>query len=472
MNFEGQANTNGNVWGCSKGVWVSQHRSAGNNNASATSLRFYSWDGHCTYASHLAPTFADGTLVIDGSLGSCFALSADEKFLALRGTDKNVMLFDVAWNDSTPTLTYKGDMHNEWAGEFDILQMNWDYAGNLIASGNAGLAVIAVPKEDNHCITPANHANRIINGELPFDHCLYDPASSTLTTWFTNTSWVEETASTAVLDSVGDILVSIAEPKNARWQAQVKLNTGLDLDPTKLYSLTFALQSNVVIPNVTVRMFERAIMLTDSTIQLAANEELTFFADSIEGIEGNGTLVFDFGFAPANALIAITDIAICEVGDKPKVIYPSLYEIGDNQGWKPAEAIELTAKEENVFEGTFTFTAATSWFAFIIRKPASNDDWTFTNSTSNRLGGATNNQLVTDGTVADLAWGEFSLTVAPGTYTITVDLDALTATVKKEDTALDNLNGSNAPAVKFIRDGKLFIRKDGHTYNTAGILVE
>ena len=469
MNFEGQANTNGNVWGCTKGVWVSQHRSAGNNNNSATSLRFYSWDGHCTYASHLAPTFADGTLVIDGSLGSCFALSPDEKFLALRGTDKNVMLFDVAWNDSTPTLTYKGDMHNEWSGEFDILQMNWDYAGNLIASGNAGLAVIAVPKENNRCITPANQANRIVNGELPFDHCLYDPAEATLTTWFTNTAWVEETASTAALDSVGDILVSIAETKNARWQAQVKLHTGLDLDPTKLYSLTFTLQSNVVIPGVTIRMFEQAIMLTDSTIQLAANQELTFFADSIPGLEGDGTLVFDFGFAPANALIAITDIAICENGDKPKVIYPNLYEIGDNQGWKPAEAIPLTPKAENVFEGTFTFTAATSWFAFIIERPASNDDWTFTNS--HRLGGATNNQLVADGSVADLAWGELSLTVAPGTYTITVDLDALTATVHKEDTGLDNLQ-SDTKAVKFIRDGKLFIRRDGHTYTAAGVLVE
>lgn len=173
INFAGQANTNGNVWGCTHGVWVSQHRSAGNNNASATSLRFYTWDGECTFASHLEPKNPDETLVIDGSLGSCFALSPDESFLALRGTDKNILLFDVVWNESTPTLIYKGEMKNNFTADYDLLQMNWDYAGNLIASGNAGVLVIAVPKEENRCVTPA--VGKIVNGELPviYEH-LYE----------------------------------------------------------------------------------------------------------------------------------------------------------------------------------------------------------------------------------------------------------------------------------------------------------
>ena len=468
MTFEGQLNTNGNVWGCTKGVWVSQHRSAGNNNSAATSLRFYSWDGHCTFASHLAPTFADGTLVIDGSLGSCFALSADEHFLALRGTDKNIMLFDVAWNDSTPTLTYKGDMHNEWSGDFDILQMNWDYAGNLIASGNAGLAVIAVPKEGNHCITPANKANRIVNGELPFDHCLYNPAEATLTTWFTNTNWIEETNSSAALDEQGDILVSIAEAKNARWQAQVKLATGLDLDPTKLYSLTFTLQSNVVIPGVTVRMFEQAVMFTDSTINLAANEEYTFFADSIEGMAGDGVLVFDFGFAPAEALIAITDIAICEAGDKPVVIYDNLYEIGNNQNWTPAEGIPMTKKEQNVFEGTFSFTeTGMTYFSFTTVLSA---DWDYVNA--NRFGPLTSDQEVQPGTVDIFSNGNAFKLNATGTYTFTVDLNNMTLTIVKEETGLSTVNSQLSTVKKFYRDGHIFIQKDGHIYNANGILVE
>ena len=466
MTFAGQANTNGNVWGCSKGVWVSQHRSAGNNNGSATSLRFYSWDGNCTFASHEQPTFPDGTLVIDGSLGSCFALSPDESFLALRGTDKNIMLFDVVWNDSTPTLIYKGEMKNDLTADYALLQMNWDYAGNLIASGDAGLQVIAVPKEGNRCITPANAKNVIINGEEPFDHCLYDPSASTLSTWFTNTSWVEETNSTAQLDSVGDILVNIAEDKNQHWQAQVKLNTGLNLDEDKIYSLTFSMESNQAISGVAVKMFERAIMLQDSTLNLSANEEYTFFVDSIAGVAGDGTLVFDFGFATAGTTIKVYDIAICENGDKPKVIYENLYEIGDNQGWNTTQAIEMTKKEENVFEGVFVFTASTSYFAFTT---VLSDSWDVVNA--NRFGGAINNELVADGSVANLAAGELCLTIAPGTYTITVDLNAMTATVHKEDTGLEGIEGENN-AVKFYRDGHIFIRKDGHVYNTAGVMVE
>lgn len=466
INFEGQANTNGNVWGCTKGVWVSQHRSAGNNNASATSLRFYSWDGHCTFASHLEPTFPDGTLVIDGSLGSCFALSDDEKFLALRGTDKNIQLFDVAWNDSTPTLTYKGDFKNELAGEFDLLQMNWDYAGNLIASGNAGLVIIAVPKEGNRCFTPASEQNKLINGKLPFDHCLYEPAEATLSTWFTTTAWIEETNSTATLDSLGDIHVNIVDAKNERWQAQVKLNTGLDLDENKLYSLTFSVKASANIPGVTVRMFEGAVIFTDSTINLNANEEVTYFADSIDGKAGNGVLVFDFGFSPANTTIDITDIAICEVGDKPHVVYEHLYELGDNQSWNPAAGVELTAKSENVFEGTFTFntTYEYGYFTFVTEL---NSSWDVVNA--HRFGPVTADELVTIGDV-NLFSSDKSFKIANGTYVFTVDLNSMKLTIAP-GTGLDNISDEHR-AVKFLRNGQIFIRKDGHTYNAAGILVE
>ena len=473
MNFEGQANTNGNVWGCSKGVWVSQHRSAGNNNNSATSLRFYSWDGHCTFASHLQPTFPDGTLVIDGSLGSCFALSPSEDFLALRGTDKNIMLFDVAWNDSTPTLTYKGDFKNELAGDFDLLQMNWDYAGNLIASGNAGVLVIAVPKEENRCITPANAANKIINGELPFDHCLYNPAVATLSTNFFTPTWQADTLSTAVLDSKGDIDVLIVGAKTERWMAQVKLNTGLDLSEDKLYSLEFKISTNVAISNATVRMFDRAVMLTDSALNIAENITLQFAATGIEGVSGDGTLVFDFGFAPDGAAIKIFDIAICETGDKPKPVYEHLYEIGDNQGWKPAEGVEMTKvvpadapAPYNVFQGDFSFNQSSGYgyFAFITELSA---DWEVVNA--HRFGPEAADQLVTPGEVS-ISANDHAFKIANGTYTFTVDLDEKKLTIVLIS-GLDEIEGQNQ-VEKFIRDGKLFIRKNGHVYNVSGVMVE
>ncbi|MBQ0034617.1 MAG: carboxypeptidase regulatory-like domain-containing protein, partial [Bacteroidales bacterium] len=160
ITFAGQANTNGNVWGCSHGVWVSQHRSAGNNNASATSLRFYTWDGECTYASHQAPVDAFDQLIIEGSLGSVFALSPDEKTIILNGVDNDFLVFDIKWTDNTPALVLKYRYKHSYNttsdnNHYEILQMNWDYAGNLIASGGAGVIALAAPKEINKCTTPA-----------------------------------------------------------------------------------------------------------------------------------------------------------------------------------------------------------------------------------------------------------------------------------------------------------------------------
>ena len=473
INFEGQANTNGNVWGCSKGVWVSQHRSAGNNNNSATSLRFYSWDGHCTFASHLQPTFPDGTLIIDGSLGSCFALSDDESFLALRGTDKNIQLFDVAWNDSTPTLTYKGDFKNELAGEFDLLQMNWDYAGNLIASGNAGLLVIAVPKEENRCFTPASWANRIINGEEPFDHCLYNPGAATLSTNFFTPAWQADTLSTATLDHNGDIQVHIVGDKSERWLAQVKLNTGLDLSEDKLYSLEFKLSANKSVNNITVRMFDRAIMLTDSTLNVSAGFVTRYAISGLAGVAGNGTLVFDFGFAQDGSEVTISDIAICEVGDKPKPVYEHLYEIGDNQGWKPENGVEMTkvvpadaVAPYNVFQGDFLFNQGSGYgyFAFITEL---SDNWEVVNQ--HRFGPAAADQLVTPGDV-EIFGNDHAFKIANGKYTFIVDLDEMKLTIELIS-GLDEIEGLDK-VEKFIRNGQLFIRKNGHVYNVSGVMVE
>ena len=473
IKFEGQLNTHGNVWGCSQGVWVSQHRSAGNNNSAATSLRFYTWNGDCTYKSYEAPKDEIGSLIIDGSLGSCFALSPDEKFLALRGTDSNIQLFDVVWTGSTPTLVYKGEMKNSLSSEHALDQLNWDYAGNLIGSGDAGVVVIAVPKAGNTCETPARSEFKLYNGEVPFDHCLFDPATSTLATKFFNASWEEETASTAVYnDTTGNIVVNINQTKTERWQAQVKLNTGLSLDEKTLYSLSFKMKANVGVEKVTVRMFENAVMLNDSNINLAAGEEFVYFADSLVGMESTGILTFDLGLAPQDAVIEIYDIAICEAGEIPVPIYDFLYEIGDNQDWKLTKAIELSWLDDNLFEGTFVFTQPTSYFAFITEKPASDDDWTFVKQ--HRFGGAINNELITDGAVVDLAkqtTDDLNLTAAPGTYTITVDLTEMTATIRKEDTGLENLNGETQ-VEKFFRNGHIFIRKDGHVYNLSGMLVE
>ena len=114
-----------------------------------------------------------------------------------------------------------------------------------------------------------------------------------------------------------------------------------------------------------------------------------------------------------------------------------LYEIGDNQpnrSWDPVNSNEMVMVEPNVFEGTFTFTnnpndGNPSYFAFTTVRPAT-EDWT--NVNSHRYGGAAAN-LVTDGSVQELTYGgEYSLTIAPGTYKFRVDLNENPAKVYVE----------------------------------------
>jgi hypothetical protein len=150
-------------------------------------------------------------------------------------------------------------------------------------------------------------------------------------------------------------------------------------------------------------------------------------------------------------------------------VVDQLFEIGDNQGWHPAQAIEMTNKSENVFEGTFEFTGETSYFAFITVKPET-DDWTVTNA--NRFGGATNNELIADGGTYNLAMGELCLTAAQGKYTITVDMTAKTASVVKEtEDGLENINGENN-VQKVIENGHVYIIRDGVRYTATGARVE
>lgn len=172
---------------------------------------------------------------------------------------------------------------------------------------------------------------------------------------------------------------------------------------------------------------------------------------------------------------AATDVAgiltITKLGDPNPdttvVVYDHLYEIGDNQGWKPTEAIEMTKKSENVFEGTFDFTATLSYFAFITVKPET-EDWTLVNA--NRFGGAINNELIADGGTYNLNAGELCLTANPGKYTITVNLTEKTAAVTLE-TGIENINGENN-VQKVLRNGQIYIIRDGETYTVTGAKVE
>lgn len=140
-----QTGGNSAVWATSKGVFVSQHRA--NYNANYPSLQFYDNTGNLTYTSSEPSVF-------DGSNGAGFAVSTDESILVLNSGEgsKQFKIFDITWNGTTPTLALRDTCTH---GLRAIRQMNWDYAGNLVCSGDDGIHIFAVPTKENTTLVPA-----------------------------------------------------------------------------------------------------------------------------------------------------------------------------------------------------------------------------------------------------------------------------------------------------------------------------
>ncbi|MBQ7530225.1 MAG: Ig-like domain-containing protein [Paludibacteraceae bacterium] len=163
LSIPGQLNSEGNVLGTDRGIWVSQNRTMGNNNTSATSLQFFDWDGNRKFSSAVDP-YKD---VILGSEGSAFALSADEKTLVLNGAEQNFYVFDIEWNEDTPVLTLRYSyVHGYGVNNNNAFrQLSFDYAGNLIATGDPGFYVFTMPTDKNITVVPAKSTLTV---EKPF----------------------------------------------------------------------------------------------------------------------------------------------------------------------------------------------------------------------------------------------------------------------------------------------------------------
>ena len=147
----GQGNTEGNVWGTSHGFFVSQSRTEGNNNASATSLKFYDFNGEAQFSS-ASDEYKE---IITGSNGSGYAVSADERMLVLQGGSNQFYVFDITWEGDKPVLTLRYEYKH---GVACFRQMNFDYAGNLICTGENGMYIFSLPKAENITIVPARKA--------------------------------------------------------------------------------------------------------------------------------------------------------------------------------------------------------------------------------------------------------------------------------------------------------------------------
>ena len=171
------------IVGTSRGAWVCQLRNEDKNVISDPSLTFYPSDNSTptiftkSLDTSLGGIFGDNEL-IHGSFGSAIAVSKDEKLLAMVGGTGNIMLFDITWEGSVPTLTNKRDYpivtdDPTTNGTWDIpaiTTLNFDYAGNLVAtlgktyndaSDQHQVVIFTMPKTLNHINVPSRYSQRV-----------------------------------------------------------------------------------------------------------------------------------------------------------------------------------------------------------------------------------------------------------------------------------------------------------------------
>ena len=153
---------NGNmniVAGRDGGAWVSQIRGSGNNSKGVPSLVYVTREGKITFNSGEG----DNVELFDATGGAGFAVSNDGKMLVVNDAKGVLQFFDVTWKSETePVLQHRGSFQSGVANTNSyIYQMHFDYAGNLVCTGNR-LGVLAIPTTNNETITPAAKALTIV----------------------------------------------------------------------------------------------------------------------------------------------------------------------------------------------------------------------------------------------------------------------------------------------------------------------
>lgn len=183
----------------------------------------------------------------------------------------------------------------------------------------------------------------------------------------------------------------------------------------------------------------------------------TVTLDSYITAEVIGRNINDFAYDPAYNLYAVGNsgekiiaVALPYSGEvETPVMLPksimlplveNVYEFGDNQGWATDAGVAMTNVAPNVFEGEFTFANATSYFTFASAVGA---DWDAVNP--HRYGASNQDEAIANGDVKalHLGWAN-SFAIPAGKYRLTVDLNAMTVTVKQLWDHLylfDNLSG-------------------------------
>ncbi len=156
----GQANSEGGIWGTSHGYFVTQNRGKGNNNTGADGLKFYDYEGNQQFSSAVEP-YKD---IFDGNNGSSVTVSRDESMLIANNGSPEFLVFDIVWEENKPILTLRYRYEHGLALT-TIRAMSFDFAGNLVITGENGMRVMSVPTADNTNLTPAKKALTVVKGD-------------------------------------------------------------------------------------------------------------------------------------------------------------------------------------------------------------------------------------------------------------------------------------------------------------------
>lgn len=156
-----QANGDGNIWCTSRGFFVSQNRSSGSNNSGVPALIFVDYEGNTLFNSGKEPYAS----IIDGNSRSAYAVTDDESRLIMQNGSNQFLVFDIEWAaDNTPTLTLAYIYEHGFTK--NVTQMTFDYAGNLVVSGESGFNIFTLPTDNNVTTTPAKRSLTVSKGEV------------------------------------------------------------------------------------------------------------------------------------------------------------------------------------------------------------------------------------------------------------------------------------------------------------------
>lgn len=282
-------------------------------------------------------------------------------------------------------------------------------------------------------------------------------------TYFATTgAWAEDAESNVVVNEDKSLTVNIVKSKEAAWQAQIHYQAPV-AKAGKLYDLSLKFKANNAINGVTVKYQENMEMLFDNQIALEKDVELAYTKTDLVGKDGgNGILVFDFGFAPANTVITISEITVTEKeAPEPVVLADGFYlvgRIGGVDGWD-ASALKAENKFAPNLENPVEFMLNVTL--------AEGDEIQVVNVLNSAItawfpGGEGNNFIVTAAYAGEKTvyfrpdsqggegWHHGCIYIAPN-----------------QGTGISN-TAVDGKAVKMIMDGQLLIIRNGKTYNVQG----